>query len=99
MLFLLPGKRVLSTLAVLCRGASQLRIRKLANATAASITCVSMVAFTQVRSPLAALALHTALVLGNSFDYCGWFPNSKAAPALFLLGYLSPGPKPESIAS
>ena len=62
---------------MLCRGASQLRIRKLANATAASITCVSMVAFTQARSPLAALALHTALVLGNSFDYCGWFPNSK----------------------
>ena len=61
------------------RGASQLRIRKLANATAASITCVSMVAFTQVRSPLAALALHTTLVLGNSFDYCGWFPNSKTA--------------------
>ena len=38
-----------------------------------------MVAFTQVRSPLAALALHTTLVLGNSFDYCGWFPNSKTA--------------------
>ena len=84
MVFLLPA--VLSTLAVLCRGASQLRIRKLANATAASITCVSMVAFTQVRSPLGALALHTTLVFGNSFDYCGWFPNSKAASTLFLLG-------------
>ena len=43
-----------------------------------------MVAFTQVRSPLAALALHTTLVLGNSFDYCGWFPNSKTASDLFL---------------
>ncbi len=33
-----------------------------------SCDCVSMVAFTQVRSPLGALALHTALVFGNSFD-------------------------------
>ena len=70
--------------AYIYRGSSQLRIRKLANATAASITCVSMVAFTQVRSPLAALALHTTLVFGNSFDYCGWFPNSKTASDLFL---------------
>jgi len=57
------------------RGVSVLRLRKLASATAAVLTCSSMAAFINAKTPLAAAVCHSVLVFGNSFDYCGWMPN------------------------
>ena len=60
---------------LLSKGTSQLGIRKIANSIATVLGCSSLVLFVRQKSPAMATLCYCGLLMGNSFDYCGFLPN------------------------